>query len=193
MFQVRFHGRGGQGVVTAAELLASAAFSENRYAQAFPSFGSERMGAPVISFCRIDDKPIRTHEPVADPDALLIQDPTLLHQPDLFAGLKPGGYVVLNSARSFSELGLADLAARHDSGRLLTVPASSLAMARLGRPLPGAPMLASLAALTGVVGLDAVLAAISGRFTGQVAAGNAAAAVAAFDYVLAKCKELTGA
>jgi pyruvate ferredoxin oxidoreductase gamma subunit len=87
MSQVRFHGRGGQGVVTAAELLASAAFSEDRYAQAFPSFGSERMGAPVMSFCRIDDKPIRTHEPVAEPDALLIQDPTLLHQADLFAGL----------------------------------------------------------------------------------------------------------
>ena len=193
MFQVRFHGRGGQGVVTAAELLASAAFSEDRYAQAFPSFGSERMGAPVMSFCRIDDKPIRTHEPVADPDALLIQDPTLLHQPDLFAGLKPGGYVLLNSARSFSELGLADLTARHDNGRFLALPASSLAMARLGRPLPGAPMLAGLAALTGVVSLDAVLAAINGRFTGQVAAGNAAAAVAAFDYVLAECKELTGA
>jgi pyruvate ferredoxin oxidoreductase gamma subunit len=87
MFQVRFHGRGGQGVVTAAGLLASAAFSEGRYAQAFPSFGSERMGAPVMSFCRIDGKPIRTREPVTEPDALLIQDPTLLHQADLFAGL----------------------------------------------------------------------------------------------------------
>src|SRR5207244_2313099 len=72
MFQVRFHGRGGQGVVTAAELLASAAFGEDRHAQAFPSFGSERMGAPVMSFCRIDDKPIRTHEPVTEPDALII-------------------------------------------------------------------------------------------------------------------------
>ena len=76
MFQVRFHGRGGQGVVTAAELLVSAAFRENRHAQAFPSFGSERMGAPVMSFCRMDDKPIRTHEPVTEPDALIIQDPT---------------------------------------------------------------------------------------------------------------------
>jgi pyruvate ferredoxin oxidoreductase gamma subunit len=67
MFQVRFHGRGGQGVVTAAELLAEAAFREARHAQALPSFGSERMGAPVMSFCRIDDKPIRTHEPVSEP------------------------------------------------------------------------------------------------------------------------------
>jgi len=71
MFSVRFHGRGGQGVVTAAELLAAAAFSENKYAQAFPGFGSERMGAPVMSFCRISDKPIRTHEP----DAILVQYP----------------------------------------------------------------------------------------------------------------------
>jgi len=183
MFQVRFHGRGGQGVVTAAELLASAAFREDRYAQAFPSFGSERMGAPVTSFCRIDDKPIRTHEPVTDPDALLIQDPTLLHQADVFVGLKPDGCVLLNSARSFDELGLADFAAEHDGGWLRTLPASSLAMAHLGRPLPGAPMLGGLAALTGVVGLDAVLAAIAERFTGTVAAGNAAAARAAFEFV----------
>jgi pyruvate ferredoxin oxidoreductase gamma subunit len=183
MFQVRFHGRGGQGVVTAAELLASAAFLEDRYAQAFPSFGSERMGAPVTSFCRIDDRPIRTHEPVADPDALLIQDPTLLHQADLFAGLKPDGYVLLNSPRGFADLGLADLAARHDDDRLRSVPASSLALAHLGRPLPGAPMLGGLAALTGVVGLEAVLAAINDRFAGKVAAGNAAAARAAFEFV----------
>jgi pyruvate ferredoxin oxidoreductase gamma subunit len=186
MFQVRFHGRGGQGVVTAAELLASAAFSEDRHAQAFPSFGSERMGAPVLSFCRIDDQPIRTREPVTDPDALVIQDATLLHQADLFAGLKPGGYVLLNSARSLGELGLADLTDRHDSGRLCALPASNLAMTHLGRPLPGAPMLGGLAALTGVVALDAVLTAIAGRFTGQVAAGNAAAARAAFEFVAAE-------
>jgi pyruvate ferredoxin oxidoreductase gamma subunit len=193
MFQVRFHGRGGQGVVTAAELLASAAFREDRYAQAFPSFGSERMGAPVMSFCRIDDKPIRTREPVTEPDALLIQDPTLLHEADLFDGLASDGYVLINAARGFGELGLDDLAAKHEDGRLLTVPASSLAMAHLGRPLPGAPMLGGLAALAGPVSLDAVLAAVSERFTGQVAAGNAAAARAAFDYVTAERKELTGA
>jgi pyruvate ferredoxin oxidoreductase gamma subunit len=183
MFQVRFHGRGGQGVVTAAELLAAAAFSEDRHAQAFPSFGSERMGAPVMSFCRIDDKPIRTHEPVTDPDALVIQDATLLHQADLFTGLTPGGYVLLNSPRSVAGLGLADLTERHDRDRLRTLPAANLAMTHLGRPLPGAPLLGGLAALTGVVSLDAVLAAIAGRFSGQVAAGNAAAARAAFEFV----------
>src|SRR3954469_8264396 len=97
MFSVRFHGRGGQGVVTAAELLAAAAFSEGKHAQAFPSFGSERMGAPVMSFCRIDDREIRLREPVIEPDALIIQDPTLLHQVDLFKGLKRDGYIIINS------------------------------------------------------------------------------------------------
>jgi len=193
MFQVRFHGRGGQGVVTAAELLASAAFSEDRYAQAFPSFGSERMGAPVMSFCRIDGKPIRTREPVAEPDALLIQDPTLLHQSDLFAGLTADGYVLVNSAKNFADLGLAELAARHPADRLLVVPATALAMTHLGRPLPGAPMLGGLAALTGAVSLDAVLAAIRERFTGKIADGNAAAASAAFEYVTAERKALADA
>ncbi len=74
MFQVRIHGRGGQGVVTAAELLSLAAFAEGRHAQAFPSFGSERTGAPVVAFCRIDDHEIRTREPVSEPDALIVQD-----------------------------------------------------------------------------------------------------------------------
>jgi len=195
MFGVRFHGRGGQGVVTAAELLASAAFREDRYAQAFPSFGSERMGAPVMSFCRIDDKPIRTHEPVTEPDALIIQDPTLLHQADLFAGLGPDGYVLVNSARGFGELGLGDFVARHRRGRLLVVPASSLALAHLGRPLPGAALLGGFAALTGAVGLGAVVAAITDRFGArpEIAAGNAAAARAAFDFVGCERKAVTDA
>ena len=90
MFQVRIHGRGGQGVVAAAEILSVAAFDEGRHAQAFPSFGSERMGAPVVSYCRLDDRPIRTHEPVAEPDALIVQDPRLIHQVDLFSGLSSG-------------------------------------------------------------------------------------------------------
>ena len=193
MFQVRFHGRGGQGAVTAAELLASAAFREDRYAQAFPSFGSERMGAPVTSFCRIDDGPIRTREPVTEPDALLIQDPALLRQADLFTGLRPDGYVLVNSAQELGDLGLGEFAAGHRGGRLLAVPATRLALACLGRPLPGAPMLGGFAALTGAVGLDAVLAAIRERFGGKVAAGNAEAAGAAFDFVARERKALSDA
>ena len=184
MFQVRFHGRGGQGVVTAAELLAEAAFREGRHAQAFPSFGSERMGAPVMSFCRIDDKPIRTHEPVTEPDALLIQDPTLLHQADLFAGLGRDGYMLINSAKSFDELGLDEFVKDFRRDRLLVVPASALALTHLGRPLPGAPMLGGFAALTGRVGLDSVLAAINEQVRRRGGRGKRqAAARAAFDFV----------
>lgn len=182
-FQVRIHGRGGQGVVTAAEMLSVAAFIEGRFAQAFPSFGSERTGAPVVAFCRIDDRPIRSREPIVEPDALIIQDPTLLHSVDVFAGLKADGYVLLNSSRGFTELGLAELSTRFSSGHLLTVPATELAMRHLGRPLPNAVLLGGFAAITGVISLDSVLTAIRQRFTGRVADGNVAAAQAAFAVV----------
>src|SRR3954469_18729591 len=178
MLQIRIHGRGGQGVVTAAELLSLAAFLEGRHAQAFPSFGSERTGAPVVSFCRIDDKEIRVREPIAEPDALIIQDPTLLHQVAVFEGLGPDGYVLINSTRTFAELGLADLQL---AGRRMTVPATDLAREHLGRPLPNAVLLGAFAAVTEVVTIDAVEAAIREKFSGKAADGNVAAARAAYD------------
>jgi pyruvate ferredoxin oxidoreductase gamma subunit len=181
MFQVRIHGRGGQGVVTAAELLSVAAFDEGRFAQAFPSFGSERMGAPVMAFCRIDEREIRLREPVMEPDALVIQDPTLLHQVDLFSGLKPGGYILVNSTRSFDELGIEELAGRFPPGHARTVPASELALAHVGRPLPNAALLGGFAAITGRLGIDSVARAIREHFPGKVGEGNAAAALAAFE------------
>jgi pyruvate ferredoxin oxidoreductase gamma subunit len=181
-FEVRIHGRGGQGVVTAAELLSVAAFDEGCHAQAFPSFGSERTGAPVVSFCRFSDSPIRTREPVAEPDALIIQDPTLLHQVDLFDGLRPGGYVLINSSRSPTQLGLGDL---EDRAYVLTVPATEMARRHLGRPLPNAALLGGFAALTHALQLDSVTAAIRERFPGGAGGGNAAAAEACFEAVRA--------
>src|SRR5437763_5132202 len=151
MFQVRIHGRGGQGVVTAAELLSVAAFAEGRHAQAFPTFGSERTGAPVVSFCRIDEKEIRLREPIAEPDAVIVQDPTLVHQVDLFAGLGAAGYLLLNTGRSLSALGLDKFVQRFRPERLLSVPASEIACEHLGRPLPNAVLLGSFAAFVGVV------------------------------------------
>src|SRR5262249_38585966 len=171
---------------------ASAAFREDRHAQAFPSFGSERMGAPVMSFCRIDDKPIRTHEPVTEPDALIIQDPTLLHQAELFAGLGRDGYMLVNSSKNFGELGLDEFVQGLRKDRLLVVPASSLAMTHLGRPLPGAALLGGFAALTWAVSLDSVLAAISERVSAAVAEGNARAARAAFAFARAGRAALCG-
>jgi pyruvate ferredoxin oxidoreductase gamma subunit len=187
MFEVRIHGRGGQGVVTAAEMLSIAAFHEGRHAQAFPSFGSERTGAPVMAFCRIADRPIRVREPVMTPDALIIQDPTLLHQVNVFQGLKPDGYVLINSPRGVAALGLEDLGHRKD--RLLTVPASELAQKHIGRPLPNAALLGGLAAFAGLVHLQSVKTAIAEKFSGAIAAANIAAAEAAHDWVVAELKE----
>lgn len=180
MFEIRIHGRGGQGVVTAAELLSVAAFDEGRHAQAFPSFGSERTGAPVVSFCRIDDRRIRTREPIVAPDALIIVDPTLVHQVDVFAGLRPDGHVLINSSRDLAALGLSDLRGRLNDARVRTVPATELARRHLGRPLPNAAMLGAFAALTGAVSIESVTRAIGERFTGEVANGNADAARHAF-------------
>ena len=183
MFQIRIHGRGGQGVVTGAEMLSVAAFLEGRYAQAFPSFGSERMGAPVMAFCRIDDKEIRLREPVLAPNALIIQDPTLLQQVDLFNGLQPEGYVLINSTRSFEELGLGDFTRDFQPYRLCTVAATEIALKHVGRPLPNAALLGGFAAISGQVKLASVVAAIREKFPRKIAESNVAAAREAYALV----------
>ncbi len=193
MFQVRIHGRGGQGVVTAAEMLSIAAFEDGKHAQAFPTFGSERTGAPVTSFCRIDEWPIRAREPVSEPDALIVQDPTLLHQVKVFSGLREHGYVLINTSRSLGDLGLGEFAGGLGPGRVLTLPASEIASRRLGRPLPNTALLGGFAAMTGVVTLDAVVQAIGQKFSGDIADGNMLAASEAHEFVQSEISELTHA
>ena len=151
MFQIRLHGRGGQGVVTSAEMLSLAAFTEGHYAQAFPSFGSERTGAPVVAFARVSDKPIRLREPIMEPP---------------------------------EELGLEDLVNRLPKGHVITLPATKFALARIGRPLPGAAMLAGFAALTGKLKLESVQQAFQTRYKGKVAQANADVAADAYSFVL---------
>ncbi len=181
MFEIRIHGRGGQGVVTAAEMLSVAAFLEGRHAQAFPSFGSERTGAPVVSFCRIDEKAIRLREPVQRPHAVIIADPTVLNQVDVLAGLRPEGYVLVNSSKSWDELGLARVVDSVGAGRAALVPATALALEHVGRPVPNAGLLGAFAAMTGLMSLKAVRSAIESRFPARIATGNLIAAQAAFD------------
>jgi pyruvate ferredoxin oxidoreductase gamma subunit len=193
VFEVRIHGRGGQGVVTAAELLSVAAFEERRHAQAFPSFGSERTGAPVVAFCRIHDAPIRTREPIAEPDALIVQDPTLLHQVAVFEGLRPDGYVLINSTHSTAELGLGELEERFRRERIFTLPATDIARECLGRPLPNAVLLGGFAAQTGQISLDSLALAIRARFGGRLAEGNVAAAERAHEFVSRCTKEVANA
>ena len=189
MFQIRFHGRGGQGVVPAAEMLSIAAFLQGRHAQAFPSFGSERTGAPVVAYCRIENREIRLREPIMEPDALIVQDPTLLHQVDVFSGLRPEGYMLINSNRGFDDLGLGEFVRGFRHERLLTVPATELALKHLGRPLPNAVLLGGFAAISGLVTLDSVNAAIRSKFSGKVAQGNIAAAAEAYQFVRERARE----
>jgi pyruvate ferredoxin oxidoreductase gamma subunit len=185
MFEVRIHGRGGQGVVTAAEMLSIAAFQEGHHAQAFPSFGSERTGAPVVAFCRIADREIRLREPIMNPDAVIIQDPTLLRQIDVFGGLKENGFILINTKHSFEELGIAEFVRDWPADRLCALPATDLGLKHVGRPVPNVPLLAGFAALSGKLRLESVCKAIEAKFSGKVAQGNVAAATEAFNLVLA--------
>lgn len=183
MLQIRLHGRGGQGVVTAAEMLALAGFMEGHNAQAFPSFGSERTGAPVVAFARLSEKEIRLREPVLEPDVVVIQDRTLLDSVDVFAGLRRNGYVLINSSSSPAELGLSELEARLPKGHIICLPATAYALEKLGRPLPGAAMLAGMAALTGIMKLESVQAAYAVKFSGKIAEANAEVAAMAYKAV----------
>jgi pyruvate ferredoxin oxidoreductase gamma subunit len=171
---VRIHGRGGQGVVTAAELLSLAAFDQGLHAQALPSFGSERTGAPVMASVRISDQPIRSHDPVTRPDILVVQDLTLLRDPTVLAGLPDDGTVVVNTHRDLAELvegGLVVLPAQ----RWVTVAANDLSRELLGRPLPNTALVGAVAGITGWLGPEAVARAIRERFAGvgeEVAEAN---------------------
>jgi len=171
--------------VTAAELLSMAAFADGQYAQAFPSFGSERMGAPVMAFCRIASRTIRTREAVTHPDVVIIQDPTLLHQVKLFAGLSAGGYVLINSIRSLDDLGLGEWLGAMPNDHVCVVPASDIGLNHMKRPIANTPLLGAFAALTELIDLTSVQSAIRRKFPGLLGQANAAAAKDGYDYVIA--------
>ncbi|RMH07057.1 MAG: 2-oxoacid:acceptor oxidoreductase [Nitrospirae bacterium] len=183
MLQVRIHGRGGQGVVTAAELLSIAVFLDGKYALAFPSFGSERTGAPVAAFCRIADRPIRTREPVIHPDVVIVQDSTLLYHVDVFGGLHPEGYLIINSSRTAPELGIEERCASLPDGHWCIFPATEIALKHLHRPVPNSALLAGFAALTQSVSLSSILRAIQERFPGALGTQNMEVAKEAFGVV----------
>jgi pyruvate ferredoxin oxidoreductase gamma subunit len=182
---VRIHGRGGQGVVTAAELLSVAAFDQGLHAQALPSFGSERTGAPVTASCRISDRPIRSHDPVSRPDLVVVQDLTLLRDPAVLAGLPDDGTVIVNTNRDLADLVGGGLVVG-PAQRWVTVPANDLARRLLGRPLPNTALLGAVAGITGLLEPEAVARAIRRRFAGlgeDVAEANVRVAEQARDLV----------
>ncbi len=185
MFQVRIHGRGGQGVVSAAEMLSIAAFEEGKHSQAVPSFGSERMGAPVVAYVRIDDKEIELREPVMEPDLLIIQDPTLFAAIDVFAGLREDGYLLVNTGKTLEQLGIAEVMNKLPDGHVAAVPATELAMRHLKRPTPNTVLLGAFTAMSDVIELGSVFKAIQQKFPGKVGEMNIAAAQAAYNAAVA--------
>jgi len=166
MIEVRLHGRGGQGVVTAAELMASAAFFDGKESQAFPTFGSERMGAPVASFVRISDKKIRIRSQIYEPDFVIVQDPTLIGSIDVTAGLKKEGFVLVNTEKKPEELKLKA------GVNVKTISATKIAIEILGRPIPNTVMLGAFAGLTGLVTMDGIKKAMQQRFKAEMVEKN---------------------
>jgi len=177
--EVRLHGRGGQGTVTAAELLAISAINEGKFAQAFPSFGAERRGAPVLAFVRLSDERINLREQVYTPDAVVVLDPTLLGTVDVTDGLKKDGTVILNTEdppdNVKKKLGVA--------GKVATVDATKIALEELGVSITNTAILGAFAKTTGWVEIRSVTDAIKNRFPGGVGEKNARSAGRAFDEV----------
>ncbi len=178
MMEIRFHGRGGQGAVTAANILASAAFREGKYVQAFPFFGVERRGAPVTAFTRIDEKQIRIKTQIYEPDIVVVLDPSLLDTVDVTAGLKDGGVVIINTEKSREEV-LEKL--KKKPGRLALVDATGIALEVLGLPITNTAILGAVAKTTGIVSLEHVQTAIKDVFSGNLGEKNAKAAAEAFE------------
>ncbi len=172
MIEIRFHGRGGQGAVTAAEILAKAAFEDGKYCQAFPFFGAERKGAPVMAFTRINDNPIRRRYQVYNPDYVIVLDDTLLEAVDVLSGLKEGGKVIINSN---SDVNLGENIDYHN------IDATGIALDILGVPIVNTVMLGAFAKVTGIVSLDSLVKVTKETFPGKIGEKNAEAVKIAYE------------
>ncbi|MDO9399464.1 MAG: 2-oxoacid:acceptor oxidoreductase family protein [bacterium] len=159
MIQIRIHGRGGQGVVTASELIAIAAFIDGKQSQAFPSFGVERTGAPVESYVRIDNKPITTHEQIYQPDILIIQDSTLLNNASLINGVGPKTKIIINTSKDKSIFKL-----KLPQKNIYTIDATKIAMEILGKNIVNTVILGALVKFTNIISLASLMSAIKEKF-----------------------------
>jgi 2-oxoacid:acceptor oxidoreductase gamma subunit (pyruvate/2-ketoisovalerate family) len=164
--EIRFHGRGGQGAVLAARMLASACAAEGRYVASFPMYGFERRGMPVVAFTRFDDEPIREKTQIYTPDCLVVIDPTLLGLKNLFEGLKPDGILVLNSPREITE-------PPHPSvTRAAVINATQVALCEIGRDIPNTCLIGALAKATRWVKLESVLKGLAEHLEGDMLKRN---------------------
>jgi len=167
--EVRWHGRGGQGVWTASELLAKAAIYEGKYIQSFPEFGPERMGAPVTAYTRISDKPINLHCAIYTPDVAVVLDPTLFKTVPVTEGLPEDGILIVNTQENPAEVRKRlNLTGR----KVWTVPATEIAVKMLGRPVTNTAMLGAVAKASGIIGLESIEKAVKERFPLKIAEKN---------------------
>jgi pyruvate ferredoxin oxidoreductase gamma subunit len=182
LIEIRWHGRGGQGAVTSAELLAKAAIDEGKYAQGFPAFGAERRGAPVVAFDRIDSlSPIRVRAEIRQPDVVIVLDPTLLRVVKVTAGLKDDGILVINTKKSFEAI-------QKDFGntwKLALVDGSRIAREILGVPIVNTTMLGALLKAIPVVQIESLVKPLEERF-GRLAERNLNALKRAFEETMLK-------
>lgn len=174
MLEIRIHGRGGQGAVTAAELIATAAFYDGWFSQAFPSFGVERRGAPVEAFARLAKKFIKLRSQVYSPDFIILQDPTLIGAADVLQGAKPSTLIIINTAKKPEELGLGK------NIKVKTIPATEIANRVLGKPIINTVLLGAWAGASGLIKLDSLKKAILERFPGELGKKNFRAAEEAY-------------
>lgn len=166
MKEIRIHGRGGQGAVLAARMLASAFVAEGKYVASFPMYGFERRGAPVVAFTRIDDKPIMEKTQIYTPDCMLVIDPGLMKIPTLFNGLKPDGVLILNSKTRLKSTPNENLKIGG------VVNATQIAVDEIGRDIPNTCLLGAFAAATGWLQLDSVLTCLSDYLSGDMLQRN---------------------
>jgi pyruvate ferredoxin oxidoreductase gamma subunit len=163
--EIRWHGRGGQGVVTAGKLLAETALGSGQYFQAFPDYGPERMGAPIRAFTRLSSEPIAIHAQIEEPDIVLVLDPTLLGVVPVTEGLKKGGTLVVNTPMSPAEVRRAT---GFESGRVFAVDASRIALDEMGRDITNTPMLGALARATGLFRIEDLAEQLRDRFSRRI-------------------------
>lgn len=180
MKEIRIHGRGGQGSVTAAEMISIAAFEDGKFSQAFPAFGVERRGAPVQAFTRISDSPIRLRSQIYTPDYVIVQDATLLETVDVASGIKDNGVIIVNTTEKPENLKLDTKA------RVMTVDATSVAMDIIGFPIVNTVLLGAFAGATGEINVESIKKAVKGRFSGKVAEKNAQAIQKAYELIRGK-------
>lgn len=164
--EIRFHGRGGQGAVLAAKMIASACAYEGKHVASFPMYGFERRGMPVIAFTRFDTEPIREKTQVYTPDCIMVIDPTLMDLPALYDGLKPGGVLIYNSAKPLEKKPSENL------GKTGVINATQVALCEIGRDIPNTCLIGALAATTGWFGLDSILKGLADYFDGAMLEGN---------------------